>query len=284
VETAPGWPLPSLLTTHGLKMDLGIKGETALVVGASEGIGYETARGLLAEGADVLISSRDSGKLERAAASLESSLGGKRKVRWLAADVTRAEDVQRLQSWVAEQAPRLDVLVHAVGGSHRALFEELSDEQWVASYEFNVLGAVRVIRSTLDHLKKAQGARIVILGAAGARMPYPHQVVSNVHKAGLIALVKTLGAEFQQYGIRVNSVSPGRTLTSLWTTRAESMARERGVTPEDIIAEFSHEIPMGRFAQPAEIAAMVVFLASHQASYVNCQSILVDGGIARGLI
>jgi 3-oxoacyl-[acyl-carrier protein] reductase len=267
-------------------MDLGIKGEAALVVGASEGIGYETARALLEEGAEVLITSRDAGKLGRAAASLESSLAGKGKgkVRWFAADVTRPEDVKRLQAWVAEQTPRLDILVHAVGGSYRALFEELSDEQWIASYEFNVLGAVRVIRSTLDRLKKAPGARIVILGAAGARMPYPHQVVSNVHKAGLIALVKTLGAEFQQYGIRVNSVSPGRTLTALWTTRAEHMARERGVTPEDIIAEFSHEIPMGRFAQPAEIAAMVVFLASHQASYVNCQSILVDGGIARGLI
>jgi 3-oxoacyl-[acyl-carrier protein] reductase len=96
--------------------------------------------------------------------------------------------------------------------------------------------------------------------------------------------VKTLGAEFQPFNIRVNSVAPGRTLTSLWTTRAEKLAKERGTKPEDIIREFSEEIPMKRFGRPEEIAAMVVFLASHQASYVNCQSILVDGGIARGLI
>jgi 3-oxoacyl-[acyl-carrier protein] reductase len=264
-------------------MDLGIRGETALVVGASEGIGYETAKGLAEEGARILICSRSAAKLEKAAAALERIAGS--KVQWLAADVTKADDVARLEAWLKREAARLDMLVSAVGGSHRALFEELDDAAWLASYEFNVLGTVRVIRAALEPLKQSKsGGRIVIFGAAGPRMPYPNQVVSNVHKAGLIALVKTLGAEFQPFRIRVNSVSPGRTLTSLWTQRAEKMAGERGVRPEDIIHEFSAEIPMQRFARPDEVAAMAVFLASHKASYVNCQSILVDGGIARGLI
>ena len=264
-------------------MDLGVKGETALVVGASEGIGYESAKGLLEEGARVLICSRSADKLKRAAAALEQETGA--KVPWFAADVTRAGDVARLKDWLGQQAPALDILVTAVGGSHRALFEELDDAAWLASYEFNVLGTVRVIRAALGPLKQSKaGGRIVIFGAAGPRMPYPNQVVSNVHKAGLIALVKTLGAELQPFNIRVNSVSPGRTLTSLWTTRAEKLAKERGVKPEDVIHEFSEEIPMKRFGRPEEIAAMAVFLASHKASYVNCQSILVDGGIARGLV
>ncbi|MBI4195226.1 MAG: SDR family oxidoreductase [Betaproteobacteria bacterium] len=264
-------------------MDLGIKGETALVVGASEGIGYETAKGLLEEGAEVLICSRSADKLRYAARHLEQACG--RTVHWFAADVTRAEDVVRLKAWLENETGRLDILVSAVGGSRRAGFEELDDTAWLANYEFNVLGAVRVVRAALDFLKRSDaGGRIVILGAAGARMPYEHQVVSNVHKAGLIALVKTLGAEFQKYNIRVNSVSPGRTLTSLWTTRAEKLARERGISADDVMYEFSREIPMQRFGRPEEIAAMVVFLASHKTSYVTCQSILVDGGIARGLI
>ncbi|MCW5605213.1 MAG: SDR family oxidoreductase [Burkholderiales bacterium] len=263
-------------------MDLGIRGETALVVGASEGIGYESAKALLEEGADVLICSRNAEKLENAAAALEKAAG--RKVRWFAADVTRAGDVAKLKAWLKESIAKLDILVSAVGGSRRALFEELDDEAWYANYEFNVMGTVRVVRAALDLLKQTGKGRIVILGAAGPRMPYPHQLVSNVHKAGLIAMVKTLGAEFQPYGIRVNSVSPGRTLTSLWTTRIEQMAKERGVPQEKIIEEFSHEIPMGRFGRPEEIASMVAFLASHKTSYVTCQSILVDGGIARGLV
>jgi len=264
-------------------MDLGIKGETALVVGASEGIGYESAKGLLQEGAQVFICSRSADKLKQAAAQLKKVTGV--EPQWFAADVTQAESIARFHEWLAREVPVLDILVTAVGGSQRALFEELDDAAWVANYEFNVLGAVRVVRTALEPLKRSKtGGRIVILGAAGARMPYPHQVVSNVHKAGLIALVKTLGAEFQPYNIRVNSVSPGRTLTQLWTTRADRLAKERGVKPEDIIHEFTEEIPMKRFGRPEEIAAMVVFLASHKASYVNCQSILVDGGIARGLV
>ncbi len=263
-------------------MDLGIRGETALVVGASEGIGYESAKALLEEGVDLILCSRNAAKLEQAAATLGQHAG--RKLRWFAADVTKAADVAALQAWLAAQAPKLDILVSAVGGSQRALFDELDDAAWYANYEFNVMGTVRVIRASLELLKKSGAGRIVILGAAGPRMPYPQQLVSNVHKAGLIALVKTLGVEFQPFNIRVNSVSPGRTMTSLWTTRIEKLSRERGVPPAAVVEEFTHEIPLGRFAQPEEIAPMVAFLASHKTSYVTCQSILVDGGIARGLV
>jgi 3-oxoacyl-[acyl-carrier protein] reductase len=262
-------------------MDLGIKGETALVVGASEGIGFESAKALLEEGVDLIICSRNAEKLKQASADLERSTG--RPVRWFAADVTKATEVAALQQWLAQHLMKLDILVSAVGGSQRALFGELDDAAWYANYEFNVMGTVRVIRATLELLKKSGAGRIVILGAAGPRMPYPQQLVSNVHKAGLIAMVKTLGAEFQPFNIRVNSVSPGRTMTSLWTNRIDKLARERGVPPAVIVDEFAHEIPLGRFGQPEEIAPMVAFLASHKTSYVTCQSILVDGGIARGL-
>ncbi|MCA3111741.1 MAG: SDR family NAD(P)-dependent oxidoreductase, partial [Rhodocyclaceae bacterium] len=188
-------------------MDLGIAGEHALVVGGSEGIGFASARTLLENGAKVTIVSRNPEKLARAADQLETSVG--RPVRHFAADITQTYDVAKLTDWLrsddSDGGPRLDILVSAVGGSQRALFEELTDDAWLANYEFNVLSAVRSIRLALPMLKEAGTGSIVLLGAAGARMPYEHQVVSNVHKAGLIALTKTLAAELSRFGIRVNS-------------------------------------------------------------------------------
>lgn len=263
-------------------MDLKLNGETALVVGGSYGIGLETARLLLHEGADVLLASRNPENLAGAAAELEKETG--RSVPCLAADVTKAGDVENLAAWVGQRCSALDILISAAGGSQRAAFEDLSDQEWLANYELNVLGTVRVIRAFLPLLRAARNGRIVTLGAASARMPYAHQVVSNVHKAGLLSLTKTLAAELAGDNIRVNAVCPGRTLTPLWINRADKMAAERGVDRDTIIEEFARDIPMKRFGRPEEIAAMVVLLASRRSSYMTGQSINVDGGIARGLL
>jgi len=254
-------------------MDLRIKGDQALVVGASDGIGLATARLLAAEGAAVTVVSRDGTALAAKAAEFGATA--------MPCDATDAAAVDAL---VAGWDRRLDILVMAVGGSQRSSFEALTDADWQRNWEFNILATVRVVRGFLPALRRAPGARVVLFGAASARMPYAEQIVSNVHKAGHVALVKTLSAELIGQGIRVNAVQPGRTVTRLWTERAGKIAAEEGVAPEAVLARFARDIPLGRFATAEEVADVAGFLCSPRSAYVVGQSIAVDGGITRGLL
>lgn len=260
-------------------MDLMYSGRRALVVGGSYGIGRATASLMAAEGARVAIASRSADNLATAATMIHNESGA--TVAQVVCDVTQPDGAAPL---VAAAGEALDVLVTAVGGSIRSDFTALSDEDWLANYSFNILSTVRAIRALLPALEKGDNPAIVTLGAAASKMPYPHQIVSNVHKAGLLGLTKTLAVELADRGIRVNCVAPGRTVTPLWTNRADKIAAEEGITREAVLERFSHEIPLRRFGQPEEVAAMVVWLASPRASYITGQAVNVDGGIARGLL
>lgn len=263
-------------------MDLNYKGRRVLVVGASAGIGEATARLLAGEGARVMIAARDAATLAATAAAIRADTGAQPAT--AVGDITQAGAAEVLIAAAARELGGLDALVDCVGGSIRSGFEALTDADWEGNYAFNVLSAVRLVRAALPALRQGSDPAIVVLGAAAARMPYAHQIVSNVHKAGLLALVKTLALEFAPEGIRVNSVAPGRTLTRLWRDRADKLAAERGSTRAEVVAEFAHEIPLGRFAEAEEVASMVVWLASPRAGYITGQTVNVDGGIARGLV
>jgi 3-oxoacyl-[acyl-carrier protein] reductase len=263
-------------------MDLEFEGRRALIVGGSYGIGFAVARQFAAEGGEVAIVSRGAENLRRASEAIRDATGRRPAVE--VADVTRPEAAEQLAAKTAVRWAALDVLVTAVGGSVRAAFADLTEEQWLDNYRLNVLSTVRCLRAMLPLLKRGNAPAIVILGAASAKMPYAQQIVSNVHKAGLLGLTKTLAGELAAEGIRVNCVGPGRTLTPLWLNRADRMAEERGISREDVLAEFSKDIPLGRFADPEEVAVMVTWLASRRASYITGQAVNVDGGIARGLL
>ncbi len=196
-------------------MDLGYQGRRVLVIGASAGIGFATARMLAEEGAEVMIASRDPAGIAAAAARIGEQAG--RTPATAVADITREGAAEALLQEAATRWGALDALVDAVGGSIRSGFEALSDADWMGNYSFNVLSAVRAVRAALPLLRKGSAPSIVLLGAAASRMPYPNQIVSNVHKAGLLGLTKTLAGEYAAEGIRVNCVAPGRTLTRLWT-------------------------------------------------------------------
>ncbi|MBD0274390.1 MAG: SDR family oxidoreductase [Acetobacteraceae bacterium] len=261
-------------------MDLGLAGKTALVVGGSTGIGRATAEILLREGARVTVASRGVDKLREAASALEGATGRAPEV--ATCDAGDPDQVAALMARFG-QAP-LHVLVSAFGGSVRGAFEALTDAQWLANYDFNLLGTVRVVRAALPLLRRAAGgARVVLLGATSGRQPTELQVASNVHKAGLLALTKTLSLELAPDGIGVNSVSPGRAMTPRAVARAEQMAVAEGVPVEAIHERVARDIPLRRYGTAEEVAAMVAFLASPASAYTTGQNVLVDGGLYRGV-
>ncbi|MFC0385225.1 SDR family oxidoreductase [Muricoccus vinaceus] len=260
-------------------MDLGMHGRRALVIGGSSGIGLATAGLLLREGASVLIAGRDAARLDTASETLRAQAGTAPE-----AILCDQSDPASLAALVAHLGGEpLHALVCAAGGSRRSAFEDLSDEAWLENYEFNILGTVRAVRAFLPALRRAGDGRVVLLGAVSARQPTAHQVVSNVHKAGVLALAKTLAIELAPDGIAVNSVSPGRALTPLWQNRAAQMSRDEGIPEAEVLARASADIPMRRFGTAEEVAAMVAFLAAPVAAYVTGQGVAVDGGWQRGV-
>ncbi|MQM36479.1 putative ketoacyl reductase [wastewater metagenome] len=262
-------------------MDLQLTGRTAVVLAASRGLGYATAHALASEGARVVLASRDAEAVREAAERIEAETGA--ETLGVAADITRSGDIEALIDAAVARFGAIDSLVTNAGGPPPGRFDDFTDADWQGAFELNLLSAVRTIRAALPHLRASDAPRAVFIASSSIHEPIDGLLLSNVFRAGLLGLAKSLAAELAGDGVLVNIVGPGRVDTERVRTLDAAQARKQGRDEAEIRAESAGRIPLGRYAEPAEFARTVTYLASPGNSYVTSQSMLVDGGMVRGL-
>jgi 3-oxoacyl-[acyl-carrier protein] reductase len=252
-------------------MDLGLRNKVAIVTGSSRGLGLASARSLSAEGCCVCLCARTESTLAEAARQVGESAGDASRVLAVAADVSRADGVQRIIDRTVEVFGGIDVLVNNVGLAQGANLLETTDADWQAAIDQTLMPAIRASRLAVPHMKRRGGGAIIIIASifgreAGGRMTY------NAVKASEISLAKSLAQQLAPDNIRVLSVSPGSILF-----RGGSWWKRQQQQPEWIADFVKRELPFGRFGRPEEIGDVVAFLASPRASWIAGTSVVVDG-------
>lgn len=260
-------------------MDLGLKDRVALAAAASQGLGWGVARALAVDGARVSLCGRRPAAVRAAAERLTAETGA--PALGVACDVT---DAAALQAWVAQTVAawgRVDALLVNAGGPPAGLFVELDDAQWQAAFELNILSAVRLIRAALPHM--GPGSAILTITSAAAREPVARLALSNVMRAGVAGLVKTLADELAPRGVRVNNLLPGRLDTERVARLDQNTADKLGISFDEARARALAAIPLGRLGTVDEFGAAGAFLLSPAASFITGASLRVDGGMMRSV-
>ncbi len=266
-------------------MDLGLKGRVALVTGSSDGIGKEIAFTLASEGVDVIIHGRDPDKVAGMAEKIHEV--GNRRYRFVA-DVTKPDQIN---NWFETKMPRigrLDILVNNIGGIiAKKRFEEVTDEEWLDSFNFNFMTPVRFTRLPLPYLKKSNQARIINLSSVPAFQPGLYNPHYGAPKAALVQWNKSLSNELAEYGILVNVICPNTIMGGAWYRDVKNISETERLTFDEATEKLKEitksKVPLKRVGTAEEVANMVVLLASKQASFVTGECIFVDGGTKKSI-
>lgn len=263
-------------------MDLQLKGKVALITGATGGLGTACARELSGEGASLFLTARTETRLAQMADRLHAN--GEVDVDWLRADLTEPDAASAVVEAATMGGGRLDILVNCAGASAGGLFWEIPDSAWEDSMALKFMATVRMIRAVLPGMIERRYGRIVTLVGNSGREPEPRLLPSAAANAGLLAVTAGLAREVAEYGVVINAVNPGPTLTGRWEGMMKGFAERSGRTPEEEEERFLRGIPQQRAAEPAEIARLVAFLAGDAAPHITGRSVTVDGGASRAIL
>ncbi|HLK04474.1 MAG TPA: SDR family oxidoreductase [Candidatus Acidoferrum sp.] len=263
-------------------MDLGLKGRVAIVAAASTGLGRAVARELSKEGARVAICARTAQTLEETAHEIAHETGG--EIFHQAVDVRNEAEVGHFVSAAETRFGKVDICVTNSGGPPSKLFAETRTEEWRDAVDLLLMSTVHFARETLPRMQKNGWGRFITITSTTVKQPVDGLLLSNSIRSAVNGMAKTLASEYAKYGITVNNVCPGYTATDRLSELSEAVAARNKVSVDDVVDGWKKQIPAGRIGTPEEFAAVVAFLASERASYVNGTSIAIDGGIVRGML
>jgi len=255
-------------------LDLGLADRVCVVTGSTSGIGLVAAQMLAAEGAQVVVCGRDSGRVELARAGTGAALG-------VVCDLGEPRAPEQLIGEATRALGRVDCLVNNVGLAYQADFEELSDEQWDEMWQLNVMSYARSIRAVLPGMRERGRGSIVNVSSTSGKRPSTSMPNYSVTKAAVLSLSRLVADLYAKDGIRSNAIAPGPTATEAWLAPgglADQQARRTGKSRDEVLETVAKGRPLGRLAEPDEIAAVVVFLCSDRANYVTGSAWSADGG------
>jgi 3-oxoacyl-[acyl-carrier protein] reductase len=257
-------------------MDLKLNNKIAVVLAASKGLGRAIATTLSAEGAKVIIGSRNEAELNKTATEIKTLTGN--DVIAIPVDVTDPEQIKNFIEQAAAAFGHIDILVNNAGGPPFDKFEHFDDDAWQKAFDLNLLSVARASKLVLPHMQKTGSGRIINLISVSVKSVLAGSVLSTTMRMGVIGLAKMMSDEFAPYNITVNNVAPGTMLTDRITKTVP-----KGVDAEENLKKRAENIPLRRIGNPEELAAVVTFLASEQAAYITGVTIPVDGGASRAI-
>ncbi|MBN2012995.1 SDR family oxidoreductase [candidate division KSB1 bacterium] len=262
-------------------MELNLSSKVVLVCGASQGIGFATAREFANEGASVIICSRNKKRIEQAAKQILQTTN--KTVLPFPADLSRTNEIDALISFIHSKFSRVDVLVNNAGGPPPGAYLEFDQQDWKAAFDLTFTSANYLTHQLLPGMVDQQWGRIINLTSITVKQPIDNLVFSNAMRLAVVGWAKTLSNQFGKDGITVNNIATGRIRTERLSKLAETSAKAQGMTSDDIFNGWISQIPVGRLGTPEEIAWMVLYLASEKAGFITGTTISVDGGENKGI-
>ena len=256
-------------------MKISLDGRTAMVCGASSGLGLATARGLAATGCNLVLGARRLEVLDDVAQELT---GGGIEVLPLAVDLTSVDAIEVFTAAALERFGTIDILINNAGGPPGGNFDDVDESQWRAAVDLTLMSAVEVTRRILPGMRAQRWGRIVNITSTSVKQPVDGLMLSNAIRMAVVGWAKSLANEIGADQVTINNACPGYTATDRLDELAGNISARQGIDRDAVFANWAAGVPLGRVASPEEFANVVVFLASEEAAYVHGTTIAVDGG------